>query len=58
MVLSDYLSSGCSLDDRIVGIEGLLGLDDEGKAGVASIKLSQTDKRELPTKLPFRIFRN
>jgi hypothetical protein len=58
MVLSDYLSSGCSLDDRIVGIEGLLGLDDEGKGGVASIKLSQTDKRELPITLPFRFFHN
>ena len=58
MVLSDYLCSGCSIDDRIVGIEGLLGLDGKGKGGDDSIKLSQTDKRAFPIQLPFRFFRN
>jgi hypothetical protein len=56
LVLSDYLKSGCSLDERIVGIEGLLGLDDKGMGGDRSIKLSQTYKREIPTKLPFRFY--
>jgi hypothetical protein len=56
LVLSDYLKTGCSLDERIVGIEGLLGLDDKGMGGDRSIKLSQTYKREIPTKLPFRLY--
>jgi len=56
-VLSDYLKSGCFIDDRIVGIENLLGLDNEGLGGVPSIKLSKTDKRMQPTRLPVRLYR-
>ena len=55
-VLSDYLKSGCFIDDRIVGIENLLGLDNEGLGGVPSIKLSKTDKRMQPTRLPVRLY--
>ena len=56
-VLSDYLKSGCLINERIVGIENLLGLDNEGLGGKPSIKLSQTDKREQPTLLPVRLYR-
>ena len=56
-VLSDYLNSGCLIDDRIVGIENLLGLDNDGLGGVTSIKLSETDKRKKPTELPVRLAR-
>ena len=56
-VLSDYLKSGCLINDRIVGIENMLGLDDKGLGGMPSIKLSDTDKRVQPTPLPVRLYR-
>ena len=56
-VISDYLKSGCLINDRIVGIENMLGLDDAGLGGVPSIKLSDTDKRVQPTQLPVRLYR-
>lgn len=55
-VLSDYLKSGCLINERIVGIEHILGLDSDGQGGVPSIKLSETDKRIMPIKLPFRFY--
>ena len=56
LVLSQYLKSGCQLNDRIVGIETLLSLGDDGKGGITSIKLSETDKRAAPLRLPFRVY--
>lgn len=53
-LLSQYLKSNCLINDRIVGIEGLLGLDNQGLGGDPSIKLSDTNKRVKPTKLPRR----
>ena len=55
-VLSDYLKSGCLINDRIVGIENMLGLDNAGLGGVPSIKLSDIDKRVQPTQLPVRLY--
>jgi hypothetical protein len=53
-LLSQYLKSDCLINDRIVGIEGLLGLDNDGLGGTPSIKLSDTDKRVPPTQMPRR----
>ena len=54
LLLSQYLKSDCLINDRIVGIEALLGLDNDGLGGTPSIKLSDTDKRVPPTQMPRR----
>ena len=57
-ILSQYLKTDCTINDRVVGIDTLLGLDNKGKGGVTSIKLSQNDKLKPPITLPFRFFPN
>ena len=55
-ILSQYLKTDCPINERVVGIETLLGLSDDGIGGTPSIKLSETDKRAQPLLLPVRVY--
>jgi hypothetical protein len=55
-ILSQYLKTDCPINERVVGIETLLGLSDDGIGGTPSIKLSETDKRAQPLLLPGRVY--
>lgn len=55
-ILSQYLKTNCPINERVVGIETLLGLSDDGFGGTPSIKLSETDKRAQPLLLPVRVY--
>lgn len=54
-ILSQYMKANCAINERVVGIETLLGLSDHGIGGTPSIKLSETNKREKPMWLPARV---
>ena len=54
-ILSQYLKKGCHRDERVVGIENLLGLDQERKGVSPKINFVEFGDNKLAAQLPVRL---